>query len=103
MINASLHSQENNIYVAGELTFESVSELVKQGLLLIEKKNNISVDLRDVTLCNSAGLALLIEWLSHAHKLNKTISFNNVPQQLLDIAKVSDLLNLLGFVDNSLG
>lgn len=53
------------------------------------------IDLAGVTRSDSAGLALLVEWLRLAETRNTRLQFHNLPPQLQDIARVSDLLPLL--------
>jgi phospholipid transport system transporter-binding protein len=44
-----------------------------------------------VTASDSAGLALLIEWLSVAKSAGRTLRFDNVPSQLRQLARLSDV------------
>lgn len=53
------------------------------------------IDLEGVTRSDSAGLALLVEWLRLAEQQGITLRFHNLPDQLREIARVSDLLPLL--------
>lgn len=84
------------ITVEGDLTFETVMMLWKKSQSLFHKiQAKIIIDLAKITHCNSAGLSLLIEWQKLALKQNKTIQFKNIPDQLLDIAKVSGITDIL--------
>jgi len=56
---------------------------------------SIYIDLQAVERSDSAGLALLIEWLRVARHLNKTITFRNIPPQMHAIAQVSGLEEIL--------
>ena len=47
----------------------------------------ITTDLSQITDCNSAGLALLLEMLKHARLNNIELHFENLPDTLLTIAK----------------
>ncbi len=55
----------------------------------------IEIDLKGVTRADSAGLALLVEWLRAAERAGKSISFVNVPVQLSSIARISGLDEIL--------
>ena len=79
----------------GVLDFASVPELLRLDGNLFKAADAIQIDLQGVTQSNSAGLALLLEWLAKAKKLNKQLSFHNIPQQLLQIAGLSDLDDFL--------
>jgi phospholipid transport system transporter-binding protein len=48
-----------------------------------------------VTRADSAGLALLIEFLRTAGHAGNSVHFVNVPEQLLSIARVSGLESIL--------
>jgi len=47
----------------------------------------ITTDLSQITDCNSAGLALLLDMLKHARFYNIELHFENLPDTLLIIAK----------------
>jgi phospholipid transport system transporter-binding protein len=55
----------------------------------------VHIDLAGVTRSDSAGLALLVEWLRLAETRDISLQFHNLPGQLREIARVSDLLPLL--------
>ena len=44
---------------------------------------------------DSAGVALLIEWQRQAQKHNKSVCFINIPSQMLAIARLSGVDDLL--------
>jgi phospholipid transport system transporter-binding protein len=44
---------------------------------------------------DSAGIAVLIEWLATAQARGTTLRYENVPAQMLAIARISDLEDLL--------
>jgi phospholipid transport system transporter-binding protein len=44
-----------------------------------------------VTLVDSAGLALMIEWLQLARSANRDIGFTNIPGQMRDLIRVNGL------------
>lgn len=53
------------------------------------------IDLAGVTRSDSAGLALLVEWLRLARGRDIRLQFHNLPSQLQEIARISDLTPLL--------
>jgi phospholipid transport system transporter-binding protein len=55
----------------------------------------INIDLNNVSRSDSAGVALLIEWIRQAQKNNKTIQFHNIPKQMRDIATVTGVDKML--------
>jgi len=50
----------------------------------------------DVREADSAGLALLLEWLSWARSVDRVLAYENVPPQILAIAQISEATELLG-------
>ncbi len=77
--------------LSGDLTFETVQENFEMGKKLFSDYSHLILDLTDVTRGDSAGLALLIEWLRFAKQQKKSLKFTHLPRQLLMIAKVSSL------------
>jgi phospholipid transport system transporter-binding protein len=53
------------------------------------------IDLAGVTASDSAGLALLIEWLSVAKSAGRSLRFENIPSQLQQLARLSEVEELL--------
>ena len=87
-----------NIAVNGELTFETVPDLIA-NYPAIDSGNHsgeaLTVDLSGVSKADSAGLALLVEWIGQARKDQISFSFANVPQQILAMAELCDLDEVL--------
>ena len=81
--------------LVGDLSFATVPTF--RGGLDINSADRprISIDLAGVTRSDSAGLALLIEWLRESERLGKTITFLNMPAQMQSIARVCGLEGIL--------
>ena len=87
---------DDKFAVTGELSFLSVPKLQKIGYHFITESAKPVFDLKQVTVEDNSGLALLVEWARFAKKeQGKTICFINLPGQLLDIAKLSGLEHIL--------
>jgi len=87
--SASLEQTSNGRYaIAGELNFQSVPVVWEQSQQLFGSSNSIEIDLTGVVRSNSAGLALLIQWMRYAKSSNKSIAFHHIPEQMQEIAKV---------------
>ena len=82
--------------VQGPLTFGSVSDLWSESRGLFAAGESISIDLSQVSHTDSAGLALLVEWLRETAMRGGRLEFSNFPAQLLAIASASNLERLLG-------
>jgi phospholipid transport system transporter-binding protein len=86
--------------VNGELSFATVPRLLESGAaLLAGRRAPVLLDLGGVTRADSAGLALLVEWLRVARGLRTDILYRNVPPQMLAIARVSGLDGVLPVAD----
>ncbi len=81
--------------LTGALTFETVPALWRQSVALFDNSDSVTLDLHGITHTDSAGLALLIEWLRIARGKNRAIVFKNIPPQMMAIAKVSGLEQIL--------
>jgi phospholipid transport system transporter-binding protein len=44
---------------------------------------------------DSAGLALLLEWVSWAQHYEREIVYENIPAQLMSIAEISEVTDIL--------
>ncbi len=81
--------------VCGSLHFSTVSALLTAGVAAITDGRVAVIDLSSVTASDSAGLALLIEWLSVAKAANHPLRFENIPSQLQQLARLSEVEELL--------
>lgn len=81
--------------VGGCLTFKTVRTALETSRRLFDRHDTWDIDLAAVTRCDSAAVALLVEWMSWAETAGKRIVFRNVPQQLLAIARISEVDRLL--------
>jgi phospholipid transport system transporter-binding protein len=79
----------------GELDFFTVPGVLDRSRSCQPGEGAIRVDLKGVTRADSAGLALLLEWLRKAERAGCSISFVNVPEQLMSIARVCGLEEIL--------
>ncbi len=79
----------------GSLVFATVSALLAVGSEAIHRGQADVIDLSGVTASDSSGLALLIEWLSVAKDARRTLRYENVPSQLQQLARLSEIEELL--------
>ncbi len=86
---------DNRLVVEGELDFTTVAGLLADARSLLDTDGEVQVDLHGITRSDSAGLALLIEWMRVAQRRGNTLQFLNIPPQMLDIARVSSLDQVL--------
>jgi len=81
--------------LSGPLTFDSVPALWQEGGRLLQARDELVLDLQQVTRTDSAGLALLVEWMREGRRRSKSIRFRNVPEQMMAIARTCGLERVL--------
>ena len=95
MSEAKIESLGQGLFsVGGVLDATTVTAILKRSRALFADSAVISLDLAGVTEGDSAGLALLIEWLRLAQQKRQKISFVNVPQQIEALARISEVEDL---------
>lgn len=77
----------------GPLRFATVPQWFRQADTLSASE---TLDLAEVTYCDSAGLALLIELQRRARAQQRQLRYINAPQQLRDFAGFFGLQPVLG-------
>ena len=81
--------------VNGSLHFTTVSALLTAGVDAIDGGRAAVIDLAGVKVSDSSGLALLIEWLSVAKGAGRALRYENIPSQLQQLARLSEVEELL--------
>jgi phospholipid transport system transporter-binding protein len=85
------------IVVTGELTFATARDARQVGTLVLEgsRAPNLVIDCAGVARGDSAGLAVLLDWLAWARRKSRPIRLENLPASLVAIAKISEVDGLL--------
>lgn len=83
--------------LSGVLDYRSGPLLRVQGRSLIAASGEpeLVLDCAGVEKSSSVGLSLLLSFLRDALQAGKPLTIRNLPQDMRDIAKVSDLLEIL--------
>jgi phospholipid transport system transporter-binding protein len=81
---------EENYSVKGELSFFSINKQSIESFDFLKSATEICIDLAQVTVADSAGLALLIELIKHSKQHDTKLVFKNLPEQLLTLARLCD-------------
>lgn len=82
--------------IDSDLTFATVIDLKKSlQQPILSAPEQVCFDLSGVKQCDSAGLALLLECFRFAKKHDKTLGFKQCPPQLLALAQVSGIQEML--------
>lgn len=96
MTQARIQQGSNGrLEIHGDLNFASVAQLWDSQRGCLPEGDALDIDLSHVQRSDSAGLALLVECLRHARETGKMIRFFNIPAQMLAIARVSGLDEVL--------
>jgi phospholipid transport system transporter-binding protein len=78
------------------LTFATVARLRGPGLARITAAEaEVSFDLTVVPASDSAGLALLIDWLAEARARRRTLRYGQPPEAMRALAQLSDVESLI--------
>lgn len=75
--------------IDGDLTFATIDKQTLKSFSFLKEAKEISIDLSRVSNTDSAGLALMIEWIRYSRHNRTQIAFKNIPEQLLNLAKLS--------------
>jgi phospholipid transport system transporter-binding protein len=81
--------------VRGELDFDSAPAALSRGLALLGDAKDCEIDLSGLSSGDSAGLAVLIDWLASARRRGAALRYRGVPAQMRAIARISALEELL--------
>ena len=88
-------SAPGRIAARGSLDFDNAADALRRGLVLLHAARDVDIDLTQVTSGDSAGLAVLIEWLADARTRGVRLRYVGVPAQILAVARISDIEELL--------
>lgn len=89
----------DSYWVVGALDFTTVGPLVGRGEALAaaaRKGGVLHVDLSAVSRTDSAGIALLLDWLRAARRQGVALNFTAMPPQMERIARACGVAALLG-------
>ncbi len=89
--NGFLAQADGRYAIRGKLTFQTVPQFFTHTGVMLNGQGPVTVDLAGVTLADSAGIALLVEWRQEARAAGRTLAFANIPEQVRKIIHVSGL------------
>ena len=81
--------------LTGEMSFDSAERILKASEKPFEEHTQLEIDLSGVTVSDSAGLALLLEWVTWANHTVREIRFEGMPERVMAIAKTTEVDGLL--------
>lgn len=86
---------EGRFALSGEMTFDTAERILKESEDPFEEHSQLEIDLSGVTDSDSAGLALLLEWVTWANHTVREIRFTGMPERIMAIAKTTEVDRLL--------
>jgi len=86
---------EADFALEGVLDFDSVAALLTDGERMLDGSGRLNLDLGAVREANSAGLALLLEWLDQARQRRRPLLLLNLPDSLKRLAALANVSELL--------
>lgn len=89
----------NRLQVSGRLTMETVAVLFDTALQ-VNGSDALVIDLKQVEMVDSAAVSLLLSWLRRAQRNKVTLSFSHVPDNLLSLARLYGVAELLPVSSN---
>jgi ABC-type transporter Mla MlaB component len=88
-------NHDQKLIIEGEISFATIPKLRIIGCKFISEHQNPIFDLKQSVTKDISGLALLTAWTRFAKEIGKSVCFINLPMQLLDMAKLNGLKDLL--------
>lgn len=94
---ASVTAAGDTLALAGVLDFESVLDVDSLGRQWLqgEAPAQCNLDLAAVSYSSSVGIALLLGWLRVARQQHKTLKILRMPADMVALAQVGGLADLL--------
>lgn len=91
-----IKQKDNCLVLSGELDHDGVSQALKASRRwLASGSGPLQVELSGISRCESAGIALLLEWLRQARRHDRTVEFLHPPEQMRVLLKFFDLERVL--------
>lgn len=89
-----LRDAQGHYLIKGDLTFSSINKNSAKMLNFAQSPALIKIDLQQLGKIDSAGLALLIEWIRFARTSQTELRFEHIPAQLSALAKLCDIAEI---------
>jgi phospholipid transport system transporter-binding protein len=92
-----LTAAEGRLYAEGPLTFASARHARELGIEAIGAAADgaLVIDCQGVTASDSAGLAVLLDWLAAARARRRSLHYAHLPPGLAALGRISEVNELL--------
>ncbi len=91
MPSPSIKWSQDKFLVSGDIIFPTATQILNESREAFSRRSEWVCDLSGITACDSAGLAVLIEWKKWAKQQNKRIQLLNIPAVMQSIASAAGL------------
>jgi len=81
----------STIRISGNLDAASVPARLRESARWFKADHELTIDLADVSRADSAGVALLLDWLRQAQTARTQLAFANAPEQMRAIIAFCEL------------
>ncbi len=81
--------------LSGRMAFDTAGQILRESEAPFAEHTRIEVDLASVDESDSAGLALLLEWITWANHTVREIRFIQMPERIQAIARTTEVEHLL--------
>ncbi len=84
------------MYISGVINFNNVMDIERSALLLLAEQDKVCrVSFSRLTAMNSAGLSLIVSIFTYMNRFNRSVVFEDLPENAIKLSKISDLHTLL--------
>lgn len=88
-------SKDDHVRLKGQLSVDTVPDVLNRSSDWFQGKESLTVDLSEIEHSDSAGVALLLEWLRRAREQGCRLHYRNLPRQMQAIVDFGDLGDIL--------
>jgi phospholipid transport system transporter-binding protein len=88
---ADITIQDNQFLISGDLNFTNVMSVYKKSLQQSQQCPELTFNFSQLKSSDSAGLALIIEWIKLAKQLNKPVRFTHLSADIMSLAKAAGI------------
>ncbi len=86
----------DRLVARGALTFATARRARAQGLQALRSRGAaLTVDCAAISQADSAGLAVLLDWLAEARRTGSSLRYEQLPEDLLALARISAVDEML--------
>lgn len=86
-----------SLRVTGALTFATAARAWSEGERELARCQGprIEIDCSGLSAADSAGLAVLVQWLASGRRQGREVALRGLPRAVVDIARISELEELI--------